>query len=156
MNIFHGEVYSKNFTRWQQCKILKTTLFSQTKKIYVILYWLNIKLSVLILFITLCNAYYCILMQSILNSSSDCLFVWCMSVCNVFFTMVPQPYISAKIKENDTKVSGYDPWGLPRSSMSSRMTPPSWHTSNKDINLKFSAHFPGARKWSSMTSRTTL
>ena len=32
------------------------------------------------------------------------------------------PYISAKNKDNDTKLSGYDPWGLPRSSMLSRMT----------------------------------
>ena len=32
------------------------------------------------------------------------------------------PYISAKNKDNDTKLSGYDPWGLSRSSMSSRMT----------------------------------
>ena len=32
------------------------------------------------------------------------------------------PYILAKNKDNDTKLSGYDPWGLPRSSMLSRMT----------------------------------
>ena len=34
-------------------------------------------------------------------------------------------YISAKNKDNDTKLSGYDPWGLPRSSMTSRLTPSS-------------------------------
>ena len=33
-----------------------------------------------------------------------------------------QSYISAKNKDNEMKVSGYDPWGLPRSSMLSRMT----------------------------------
>ena len=31
-------------------------------------------------------------------------------------------YISAKNKDKDTKPSGYDPWGPPRSSMVSRMT----------------------------------
>ena len=31
-------------------------------------------------------------------------------------------YNSAKNKDNDTKLSEYDPWGLPRSSMLSRMT----------------------------------
>ena len=46
-----------------------------------------------------------------------------MSVCVPhFFTMITHPYISAKNKDNDTKLSGYDPWGLTRSSMSSRMT----------------------------------
>ena len=34
-------------------------------------------------------------------------------------------YISTKNKDNDTKLSGYDPWGLPRSSTLSRMTPSS-------------------------------
>ena len=33
-----------------------------------------------------------------------------------------QSYISAKNKDNDMKLSGYDPWGLPRSSMLPRMT----------------------------------
>ena len=33
-----------------------------------------------------------------------------------------QSYISAKNKDNDMKLSGYEPWGLPRSSMLPRMT----------------------------------
>ena len=43
-------------------------------------------------------------------------------VCDVFFTKTTNIYISAKNKDNDTKPSGYDPWGPPRSSMVSRMT----------------------------------
>ena len=39
-----------------------------------------------------------------------------------FFTKTTNLYISAKNKDNDTKPSGYDPWGPPRSSMVSRMT----------------------------------
>ena len=38
------------------------------------------------------------------------------------------------------QVSGQEP------SMSSK-SPPSWHTSNKDINLKFSGYLPGAKIW---------
>ena len=61
-------------------------------------------------------------------------------------------------KDNNLKLSGYDPWGPPRSSRASRMIisfmspvrnpqcppstplldPHSWHTSNKDINTKLS------------------
>ena len=41
---------------------------------------------------------------------------------DVFLKKKTNPYISAKNKDNDTKLSGYDPWGLPRSSMLSRMT----------------------------------
>ena len=52
----------------------------------------------------------------------QCLLSVCLCVCNVFFTMVTNPYILAKNKDNDTKLSGYDPWGLPRPSMLSRMT----------------------------------
>ena len=36
--------------------------------------------------------------------------------------MVTHPYISAQNKDNDTKLSGCDHQGLPRSSMMSRMT----------------------------------
>ena len=36
--------------------------------------------------------------------------------------MVTHPYISAKNKDIDTKLSGYDPWSLPSTSMTSRMT----------------------------------
>ena len=46
----------------------------------------------------------------------------CLCVCNVFVTMVTYPYISAKKKDIDTKLSGYVPWGLPSISMTSRMT----------------------------------
>ena len=49
-------------------------------------------------------------------------FLHCLSVCVPFFTMKTNPYISAKNKDNDTKPSGYDPWGLPRSSRLSKMT----------------------------------
>ena len=41
--------------------------------------------------------------------ASDCRLYW-------------HPYISAKNKDNDTKLSGYDPWGKPSTSKSSRMT----------------------------------
>ena len=40
-----------------------------------------------------------------------------MYVGNIFLT---NPYISANNNDNDTKLSGYDPWGLQRSSMLSR------------------------------------
>ena len=139
----------------------------------------------------------------------------CLSVCDVFLTKTTNLCISTKNKDNDTKPSGYDPWGHPRSSMLSRMTlsfmspvrnppmsskyppswpplpdtlpikiwarnfqgtpwgekhhswrqewpcppflrsgtpnvlqvpaflaPPSWHTSNWDINTKFSGYLP--------------
>ena len=87
----------------------------------------------------------------------------CTSVCTWPFTFsVSHPY------NNDMKPSGYDPWGLPRSSMSSRITlssmspvrnpqrppstplldPPSWETSNKDINIKFSGYLPWGKKTS--------
>ena len=36
------------------------------------------------------------------------------------------------------------------------LTPPSWHTSNKDINTKFSGYLSWARIWSPMTSRMTM
>ena len=36
--------------------------------------------------------------------------------------MTTNPYISAKNKDNDTKLSGYDPWGLPSTSRMSWMT----------------------------------
>ena len=55
-------------------------------------------------------------------------FLQCMSVCLSdvcllrFFTKTTNLYISAKNKDNDTKPSGYDPWGLSRSSMLSMMT----------------------------------
>ena len=45
-----------------------------------------------------------------------------MSVRNNCVTMVTHPYISAKNKDNDTKLSGYDPWGLPSTSIMSWMT----------------------------------
>ena len=112
---------------------------------------------------------------SILNSSSVCLlFVVCMSR---FFTMTTNPYISAKNKDNDTKHSGYDPWGLRRSSMLSSMIlsskspvrnsqyppstplldpPPSWPSSNWDINTKFSGYLPCCEKTSFMISGMTL
>ena len=74
------------------------------------------------------------------------------------------------------KLSGYDPWGLPSTSMMSRMilssksplrnpqylqvpnwrTPPSWHTSNKAINIKFSGYLAWDQTRSSMMSRMTL
>ena len=57
----------------------------------------------------------------ILYKFLQCLFV-CLSVCYVFVTMVTHPHISAKNKDNDTKLSGYDPWGVPSTSMTSGMT----------------------------------
>ena len=39
-----------------------------------------------------------------------------MSVSHVFFKITTNPYISAKNKDNDTKLSGYDPLGLPSTS----------------------------------------
>ena len=102
----------------------------------------------------------------------QCLSVWCMYVCLLwlFFTKTTNIYISTKNKDNDTKPSGYDPWGLPRSSMSSRMTlssmspvrnpqcppstplldPPSWHPSNWDISTKFSGYLPWSLSKSSI------
>jgi hypothetical protein len=64
------------------------------------------------------------LIVSILNLSS----VFCSSVCpsvcmSHFFAKTPISYISAKNKDYATKPSGYDPWTLPRSSMTSRTTP---------------------------------
>ena len=55
---------------------------------------------------------------SILKLSNVCLSV-SPSVRDIF---LKNPYISSKNKDNDTKLSGCDPWGLPRSSMLSRMT----------------------------------
>ena len=46
----------------------------------------------------------------------------CLFACHVFVTNVTQPYISAKNKDNDTKPSEYDSWGLPSTFMMSRMT----------------------------------
>ena len=46
-----------------------------------------------------------------LNFSIVCLF----DVTNVFFNITTNPYISGKNKDNDTKLSVYRPWGLPRS-----------------------------------------
>ena len=43
-------------------------------------------------------------------------------VCHVFVTMVTQHNISAKNRDNDMKISGYDPCGPPSTSMMSRMT----------------------------------
>ena len=34
--------------------------------------------------------------------------------------------------------------------------PPSWHTSNEDIDMKLSGYLPLGQTWSSMTSRMTL
>ena len=45
----------------------------------------------------------------------------CLFVHDVFVTMVTHPYISAKNQDNDTKFSGYDPWGLPSTSIRTRM-----------------------------------
>ena len=59
--------------------------------------------------------------KNILCKFLQCLSV-CVCVCYVFVTEVTHPYISAKNKDTDTKLSGYDPWGLPLSSMMSRMT----------------------------------
>ena len=53
-------------------------------------------------------------------------FLQCMSdVCCMsrFFTKTTNLYISAKNKDNDTKPSGNDPWGFPRSSMVSSKCP---------------------------------
>ena len=49
-----------------------------------------------------------------------------MSVCDVFVTMVTHLYILAKNKDNDTKLSEYDPWGLPTTSSMSWMTLGTW------------------------------
>ena len=46
----------------------------------------------------------------------------CLSVCDVFLTKTTNLYISTKDRDNDTKSSGYDPWGPKRSSMMSKMT----------------------------------
>ena len=43
-----------------------------------------------------------------------CTYVVCVFVCNIFVTMVTQPYISAKYKDKDTKLSGYISLGPPR------------------------------------------
>ena len=51
-------------------------------------------------------------MLSYINFSCVCLFVClfvCLSVSYVFVTMVTQPYISAKNKDDDMNLSGYDP-----------------------------------------------
>ena len=98
----------------------------------------------------------------------------------IVFTMVTHPYISAKNKDIDTKLSGYDPWGLPSTSTTSRMTlsskspvrnnqgPPS--TPMKDppildpiLIMISKQNFQGIFLWviqgqtrSSMTSRMTL
>ena len=53
------------------------------------------------------------------------MFVWCSSVCHVFVTMVTHPYISAKNIDNDTKLSGYDPWCLPSTSITPKPNPTS-------------------------------
>ena len=46
-----------------------------------------------------------------------------MFVCmSHFVTNVTYAYISAKNKDNDMKLSEYDPWGLPSTSMTSTMT----------------------------------
>ena len=97
--------------------------------------------------------------------------VVCLSV-RFFFTKTTHFYISAKNKDNDMKPSGYDPRGLSRSSLSSRMTlsskcpirnpqhppsnplldpHPSWPSSNWDINTKFSGYLPWGKKTSFMT-----
>ena len=57
----------------------------------------------------------------ILYKFLQCLFV-CLFVCHVFVTMVTHPYISAKNKDDDTTLSGYDPLRLPSTSMMSRMS----------------------------------
>ena len=51
------------------------------------------------------------------------MYVCCLmsDVCDVFFTKTTNIYISAKNKDNDTKPSGYDPWGPPNPFMVSRM-----------------------------------
>ena len=74
------------------------------------------------------------------------------------------------------KFSGYLPWGKRTSFMTSGMTqssmslvrnlqcqqstplldPPSWHTSNCDINTKFSGYLPWGKRTSEMTSGMTL
>ena len=54
----------------------------------------------------------------ILYKFAKCLYV----CCHIFVTMVTHPYSSAKNKDIDTKLSGYDPWGLPSTSIRSRMT----------------------------------
>ena len=65
--------------------------------------------------------------RSYINFSSVCLFVCLMSVCNVFVTMVTLliSYISAENKDNDTKFSGYDPWGLLSTSIAPKPNPTS-------------------------------
>ena len=100
----------------------------------------------------------------------------CLSLCHVFFTKTTNIYISAKNDDNDTKPSGYDPWGPPRSYMVSRTTlssmspvwnpqcppstplldPPSWQTSNWHINTKFSGYLPRDKKTLLMMLGMTL
>ena len=50
--------------------------------------------------------------------------VWCLYVCLyvTFCENVTYAYISAENKDNDTKLSGYVPWGLPSTSIMSWMT----------------------------------
>ena len=40
----------------------------------------------------------------------------------MFVTIVTNPYVSAKNKDNDTKLSGYGPWGLLSTYITSWMT----------------------------------
>ena len=64
-----------------------------------------------------------------------------------------RPHISANIEDIDTKLYIYDP--CPPSLLSGTLnvtqvptwrTPLSWHTSNKDINMKLSGYLPWGKK----------
>ena len=98
--------------------------------------------------------------DSVYILASDCRLYW-------------HPYISNMNKDNDTKPSGYDQCGLPMSSVMSWITlslspcpwsgslnvlqvPPSWHTSNKDINTKFPGYLPFGKMRFSMTLGLTM
>ena len=59
---------------------------------------------------------------SYVNFSSVCMSVCLCVVCSVFVTMVTHSCISAKNKDNATKLSGYDLLGLPSTSRTSCFT----------------------------------
>ena len=99
--------------------------------------------------ITIKKNYYVHIYIKFLQCMSD---FWCLSV---FFNIITNPYISAKKKDNDTKLSGYHPWGLPSTyityisgqepSTSSKYHP-SWHPIPDTLLTKIS-NFQGIFHW---------
>ena len=74
--------------------------------------------------------------------------------------MTTNTYISAKNKDNDTKLSGYDPWCLHSTSRMSWMTPDFSDsyisTKNKDNSTKHSGYDPWGLPSTSKMSWMTL